>query len=97
VQVSLFMDPVPAMIGAKTSVLTGWATESYASSPPPEAKDGLHLQQPALACQARWDWNINAGHDLNQDNLTISALSRVKGCLWPRCRRAGLAPQCICT
>jgi pyridoxine 5-phosphate synthase len=74
VRVSLFMDPVPAaMIGAKDvgADRVELYTESYASAATPQAKkDALvAFARSALACQAL-GLGVNAGHDLNRDNLT---------------------------
>ena len=74
VRVSLFMDPVPAaMVSVKELGVerVELYTESYASAATPQAKaDALAaFAHTALACQAL-GLGINAGHDLNQANLT---------------------------
>jgi pyridoxine 5-phosphate synthase len=74
VRVSLFMDPVPsAMAGAKNvgADRVELYTESYASAATPLAKKEVlnAFAQSARACQAL-KLGVNAGHDLNRDNLT---------------------------
>ena len=74
VRVSLFMDPVPAaMVSAKGvgADRVELYTESYASAATSQAKkDALSaFAHTALACHAL-NLGVNAGHDLNQHNLT---------------------------
>ena len=82
VRVSLFMDPVPgAMAGAKLAGAdrVEFYTESYARAlTGPERSEALsHFTHAALAATAL-NLGINAGHDLNRDNLT-EFLSAVPG------------------
>ncbi len=73
VRVSLFMDPVPAQMAAARAVGADRVelyTEPYAAAwGTPE--QGAQLQRYAAAAQAALDagLGINAGHDLNRDNL----------------------------
>ena len=73
VRVSLFMDPVPAQMAAARAVGADRVelyTEPYAAAwgTPGQA---AQLQQYAAAAQAALDagLGVNAGHDLNRDNL----------------------------
>ncbi|WP_422843495.1 pyridoxine 5'-phosphate synthase [Acidovorax sp. M2(2025)] len=73
VRVSLFMDPVPAQMAAARAVDADRVelyTEPYAAAwgTPGQA---AQLQQYAAAAQAALDagLGVNAGHDLNRDNL----------------------------
>ena len=74
VRVSLFMDPEPAMMaGAKTvgADRVELYTEGYAASRGTSRADavlGLYVEA-ARAAQAA-GLEVNAGHDLNRDNLT---------------------------
>lgn len=73
VRVSLFMDPIPAQMAAAKAVGADRVelyTEPYAAAwGMPEAQ--AQLAQYAAAAQAALDagLGINAGHDLNRDNL----------------------------
>jgi len=74
VRVSLFMDPVPAaMVSVKALGVerVELYTESYASAATPQSrKNALNaFAHTALACHAL-NLDVNAGHDLNQHNLT---------------------------
>ena len=74
VRVSLFMDPIPeAMAAAKAAGAdrVEFYTESYASAwaTDQKLKALSRFTQSALAAAAV-DLGINAGHDLNRDNLT---------------------------
>jgi pyridoxine 5-phosphate synthase len=74
VRVSLFMDPDPAAMAAVKSVGADRVelyTESYASAFGTANKNAV-LAQFAAAAQAALDagLGVNAGHDLNQENLT---------------------------
>ena len=74
VRVSLFMDPVPgamAAVKAAGADRVEFYTESYASAWATDQKgEALNLfTQSALAATAV-GLGLNAGHDLNQDNLT---------------------------
>ncbi|MBC7648913.1 MAG: pyridoxine 5'-phosphate synthase, partial [Vitreoscilla sp.] len=74
VRVSLFMDPIPeAMAGAKGvgADRVEFYTESYASAWATDQKSEAlsRFTQSALAAAAV-DLGVNAGHDLNRDNLT---------------------------
>ena len=74
VRVSLFMDPVAsAMVGAKEvgADRVELYTERYASAGTAAAKKQAlsAFAHAALACQAL-DLGVNAGHDLNRDNLS---------------------------
>ena len=74
VRVSLFMDPLPAaMAGAKGvgADRVELYTESYASAATPQAKKVAlsAFAHAAIACRAL-NLGVNAGHDLNRDNLT---------------------------
>jgi pyridoxine 5-phosphate synthase len=74
VRVSLFMDPVPAMVAAARDVGADRVelyTESYARAFGTPRQSQV-LDQFARAAQAALDagLGVNAGHDLNLDNLT---------------------------
>lgn len=74
VRVSLFMDPLPEAMAAARAVNADRIelyTESYASAWGTASKDAV-LAQFAAAAQAALDvgLQVNAGHDLNRDNLT---------------------------
>ena len=74
VRVSLFMDPLPeAMAQAKAAGAdrVEFYTESYASAWSTDQKSEAlsHFTQSARAAAAI-DLGVNAGHDLNRDNLT---------------------------
>jgi pyridoxine 5-phosphate synthase len=74
VRVSLFMDPIPVAMAAAKGVgadRVEFYTESYASAFNTSQKnDALsRFTQSALAAAAI-DLGVNAGHDLNRDNLT---------------------------
>lgn len=74
VRVSLFMDPLPEAMAAVKAVNADRIelyTESYASAWGTASKDAV-LAQFAAAAQAALDagLQVNAGHDLNRDNLT---------------------------
>ncbi len=82
VRVSLFMDPLPsAMAGAKLAGAdrVEFYTETYARAfAGPERSEALsHFTHAALAAAAL-NLGINAGHDLNRDNL-IEFLAAVPG------------------
>ena len=84
VRVSLFMDPIPeAMASAKAvgADRVEFYTESYASAfNTPQKYEALsRFTQSALAAAAI-DLGVNAGHDLNRDNLT-EFLAAVPGVL----------------
>lgn len=73
VRVSLFMDPVPAAMAAVKAVGADRVelyTESYASAHRGSEKINAisAYAQSAIACIAL-DLGVNAGHDLNRDNL----------------------------
>ena len=73
VRVSLFMDPVPAQMAAARAVGADRVelyTEPYAAAWGSPAQAG-QLKQYAAAAQAALDagLGVNAGHDLNRDNL----------------------------
>ena len=74
VRVSLFMDPVPAAMAAVKAAGADrieFYTETYARAwGTAQAAEALgHFTQAALAAHAA-GLGINAGHDLNRDNLT---------------------------
>ena len=84
VRVSLFMDPVPeAMAAAKAAGAdrVEFYTETYASAWAGEHKNKV-LSQFALAgaAAAAAGLGVNAGHDLNRDNLTefLRAVPKVR-------------------
>jgi pyridoxine 5-phosphate synthase len=73
VRVSLFMDPVPEQMAAARAVgATGWSC-TPSPTPPPGARpqQAEQLKRYAAAAQAALDagLGVNAGHDLNRDNL----------------------------
>ncbi len=73
-RVSLFMDPIPeAMAGAKGvgADRVEFYTESYASAfNTPQKDDALSRFTQSARAAAAIDLGVNAGHDLNRDNLT---------------------------
>ena len=74
VRVSLFMDPIPEAMAAAKAIgadRVEFYTESYARSHA-EGHDADALRRFAQAAQAAAAINlgVNAGHDLNRDNLT---------------------------
>ena len=74
VRVSLFMDPIPEAMAAAKAIgadRVEFYTESYARSHA-EGHDAEVLRRFAQAAQAAAAINlgVNAGHDLNRDNLT---------------------------
>ena len=74
VRVSLFMDPMPGAMAAAKAVgadRVEFYTETYARAwrTSQEAEALSHFTQAALAAHAA-GLGINAGHDLNRDNLT---------------------------
>ena len=84
VRVSLFMDPVPAQMAAARAVGADRVelyTEPYAAAWG-TADQESQLQAYAAAAQAALDagLGINAGHDLNRDNLA-AFVARVPGLL----------------
>lgn len=84
VRVSLFMDPVPAQMAAARAVGADRVelyTEPYAAAWGTADQEG-QLQAYAAAAQAALDagLGINAGHDLNRDNLA-AFVARVPGLL----------------
>lgn len=74
VRVSLFMDPIPeAMAGAKAvgADRVEFYTESYASAFDTSRKnEALSRFTQSARAAAAIDLGVNAGHDLNRDNLT---------------------------
>jgi hypothetical protein len=71
VRVSLFMDPVPEqMAAARPSAPTAWSS-TPSPLPPPGERPSSRAAAHAAAAQAALDagLGINAGHDLNRDNL----------------------------
>jgi pyridoxine 5-phosphate synthase len=74
VRVSLFMDPIPeAMVAAKAvgADRVEFYTESYASAWATDLKgEALSRFTQSAQAAATVDLGINAGHDLNRDNLT---------------------------
>ncbi|RZL56374.1 MAG: pyridoxine 5'-phosphate synthase [Variovorax sp.] len=74
VRVSLFMDPIPEMMAAARAVGADRVelyTEGYASSRGTERADAVLARYAATADAARAvGMEVNAGHDLNRDNLT---------------------------
>ena len=83
VRVSLFMDPVPeAMAQAKAAGAdrVEFYTESYASAWSTDQKqEALSRFTQSARAAAAIDLGVNAGHDLNRDNLTkfLKAVPRV--------------------
>ena len=84
VRVSLFMDPIPeSMLEAKAvgADRVEFYTESYASAWATEKKsEALNRFSLSARAAAAIDLGINAGHDLNRDNLT-EFLTAVPGVL----------------
>jgi pyridoxine 5-phosphate synthase len=74
VRVSLFMDPVPEAMAAARAVgadRVEFYTETYARAwPGPEKAEVLARFTRAGQAAAAAGLGINAGHDLNRDNLT---------------------------
>ena len=74
VRVSLFMDPLPeAMAGAKAvgADRVEFYTETYASADAGQGKkQALSRFAQSARAAAAIDLGVNAGHDLNRDNLT---------------------------
>ncbi|WP_027014710.1 pyridoxine 5'-phosphate synthase [Comamonas composti] len=84
VRVSLFMDPIPEQMAAARAVGADRVelyTEPYAAAWGQPAQE-QQLQAYAAAARAAWDagLGINAGHDLNRDNLA-DFVARVPGLL----------------
>ena len=84
VRVSLFMDPIPEAMAAAKAVgadRVEFYTESYASARTADQKEKAlsRFIQSALAAAAIY-LGVNAGHDLNRDNLT-AFLKAVPGVL----------------
>jgi len=84
VRVSLFMDPIPEAMGGAKAVgadRVEFYTESYASAWATDRKSEVlsRFTQSARAAAAI-DLGVNAGHDLNRDNLT-EFLTAVPGVL----------------
>ena len=74
VRVSLFMDPIPEAMAAAKAVgadRVEFYTETYASAfhTPQKLQALSRFTQSAIAAAAI-DLGVNAGHDLNRDNLT---------------------------
>ena len=84
VRVSLFMDPIPeAMAAAKAAGAdrVEFYTESYASAwSTPQKLEALSRFTQSAQAAAAIDLGVNAGHDLNRDNLT-EFLNAVPGVL----------------
>ena len=84
VRVSLFMDPIPEAMAAAKSVgadRVEFYTESYASAfHTPQKLEALSLFTQSARAAAAIDLGINAGHDLNRENLT-EFLTAVPGVL----------------
>ena len=74
VRVSLFMDPIPEAMAAAKGVgadRVEFYTESYASAfTTPQKNDALRRFTQSARAAAAIDLGVNAGHDLNRDNLT---------------------------
>ena len=74
VRVSLFMDPIPEAMAAAKAVgadRVEFYTETYASAwSGPEKNKALELFKQAGLAAAAINLGVNAGHDLNRDNLT---------------------------
>ncbi len=74
VRVSLFMDPIPAAMPAAKAVgadRVEFYTERYASAfNTPQKNDALSRFIQSAGAAASIDLGVNAGHDLNRDNLT---------------------------
>ncbi len=84
VRVSLFMDPIPEAMAAAKAVGADRVelyTESYASAwTSDEKSEALSRFTQSAQAAAAIDLGVNAGHDLNRDNLT-EFLSAVPGVL----------------
>ena len=84
VRVSLFMDPSPEAMAAAKAVgadRVEFYTESYASAwSTPQKLEALSRFTQSARAAAAIDLGVNAGHDLNRDNLT-EFLSAVPGVL----------------
>ena len=74
VRVSLFMDPIPEAMAAAKGVgadRVEFYTESYASAfNTPQKSEALSRFTQSARAAAAIDLGVNAGHDLNRDNLT---------------------------
>ncbi len=74
VRVSLFMDPIPEAMAAAKAVgadRVEFYTESYASAWATDQKlEALSRFTQSARAAAAIDLGVNAGHDLNRDNLT---------------------------
>ena len=74
VRVSLFMDPIPEAMAAAKSVgadRVEFYTESYASAWATDKKrEALSRFAQSARAAAAIDLGVNAGHDLNRENLT---------------------------
>ncbi|MBC7610966.1 MAG: pyridoxine 5'-phosphate synthase [Polaromonas sp.] len=74
VRVSLFMDPIPEAMAAAKAVgadRVEFYTETYARAWAESGKNqALDLFAQAARAAAAIDLGVNAGHDLNRDNLT---------------------------
>ena len=74
VRVSLFMDPIPSAMAAAKAVgadRVEFYTESYASAWATHQKsEALSRFTHAAQAAKAFDLGVNAGHDLNRDNLT---------------------------
>jgi pyridoxine 5-phosphate synthase len=80
VRVSLFMDPIPEqMAAARPSAPTAWSS-TPSPLPPTGERPSSRAAAHAAAAQAALDagLGINAGHDLNRDNLP-AFVARVPG------------------
>ena len=83
VRVSLFMDPIPEAMAAAKAVgadRVEFYTEGYASAWATDQKhDALSLFAQSALAAAAVGLGVNAGHDLNRDNLTefLKAVSGV--------------------
>ena len=83
VRVSLFMDPIPETMAAAKAVGADRVelyTETYASAYATDQKnEALSRFRQAAIAAAAIDLGVNAGHDLNRDNLTefLSAVPSV--------------------
>jgi pyridoxine 5-phosphate synthase len=83
VRVSLFMDPIPEAMAAAKAVGADrieFYTEGYASAWATDQKyDALSLFAQSALAAAAVGLGVNAGHDLNRDNLTefLKAVSGV--------------------
>ena len=84
VRVSLFMDPIPEAMAAAKAIgadRVEFYTESYASAfHTPQKLEALARFTQSARAAAAIDLGVNAGHDLNRDNLT-EFLSAVPGVL----------------